>query len=95
MVTRGSFTAGLLVLGSWEYAAQWNVGGDGVTPLTPAAVRGHEAVAYDINGPGTPTLTWQERPGMLVSLAGNAVDPDVRVGCARRDGIEDRAPSRR
>jgi hypothetical protein len=63
--------------------------GKGTNPVTVATVRGHDARSYDGNGRNTPTLTWQERPGLVVSVGGSNVKPQVVAAAAERIHLVD------
>jgi hypothetical protein len=71
-----------------SYVSRWNgMANDG--PVVATTVRGHDARAYDTNGPNTPTLTWQEAPGLLVSVSGHYVDASLVAAVAEYITIVD------
>ena len=72
-----------------DYVKQWTTMGKGAESLTPATIRGHRAWAYDTNGPNTPTLTWEERPGIIVSVSGSEIDPAIVARAAEAVTVVD------
>ena len=72
-----------------DYVKQWATMGKGAESLTAATIRGHRAWAYDTNGPNTPTLTWEERPGIIVSVSGSEIDPAIVARAAEAVTVVD------
>jgi hypothetical protein len=65
-----------------EYVAPWSPRGSKTYDPTHATaerlvIRGHDARAYVINGPDTSAVTWQEAPGLVVTVAGLNLDPSL------------------